>query len=58
MSTVDGVGSGSILDKYQVKQDSTQNKELGKDQFLNLLVAQLNNQNPVSYTHLTLPTKA
>ena len=50
MSTVDGVGSGSILDKYQVKQDSTQNKELGKDQFLNLLVA------PVSYTHLTLPT--
>ena len=47
MSTVDGVGSGSILDKYQVKQDSTQNKELGKDQFLNLLVAQLNNQNPL-----------
>lgn len=47
MSTVDGVGSSSVLDKYQVKQDSTQNKELGKDQFLNLLVAQLNNQNPL-----------
>ncbi|MEQ9728044.1 flagellar hook assembly protein FlgD [Pseudomonas sp. WHRI 8822A] len=47
MSTVDGIGSSSVLDKYQVKQDSTQNKELGKDQFLNLLVAQLNNQNPL-----------
>lgn len=47
MSTVDGVGASSVLDKYQVKQDSTQNKELGKDQFLNLLVAQLNNQNPL-----------
>jgi len=48
MSTVDGVSSSSVLDKYQVKQDSTtQNKELGKDQFLNLLVAQLNNQNPL-----------
>lgn len=47
MSTVDGVGSSSALDKYQLKQDGTQNKELGKDQFLNLLVAQLNNQNPL-----------
>ncbi len=47
MSTVDGVSSSSVLDNYQIKQDSTQNKELGKDQFLNLLVAQLNNQNPL-----------
>lgn len=47
MSTVDGVSSSSVLDKYQIKQDTTQNKELGKDQFLNLLVAQLNNQNPL-----------
>lgn len=47
MSTVDGIGSSSALDKYQLKQDGTQNKELGKDQFLNLLVAQLNNQNPL-----------
>lgn len=47
MSTVDGVSSSSVLDKFQVKQDTTQNKELGKDQFLNLLVAQLNNQNPL-----------
>lgn len=47
MSTVDGVSSSSVLDKFQVKQDTAQNKELGKDQFLNLLVAQLNNQNPL-----------
>ncbi|TBU93918.1 flagellar hook assembly protein FlgD [Phytopseudomonas dryadis] len=46
MSSVDGVSS--VLDQYQMKQDSTtQNKELGKNEFLNLLVAQLNNQNPL-----------
>lgn len=45
MSTVSGVSSA--LDQYQIKQDTTQNKELGKNEFLNLLVAQLNNQNPL-----------
>ena len=45
MSTVSG--TSSVLDQYQIKQDSTQNKELGKNEFLNLLVAQLNNQNPL-----------
>lgn len=45
MSTVSG--TGSVLDQYQIKQDTTQNKELGKNEFLNLLVAQLNNQNPL-----------
>lgn len=45
MSTVSG--AGSVLDQYQMKQDTTQNKELGKNEFLNLLVAQLNNQNPL-----------
>lgn len=45
MSTVSG--TSSVLDQYQIKQDTTQNKELGKNEFLNLLVAQLNNQNPL-----------
>lgn len=45
MSTVGG--TSSVLDQYQIKQDTTQNKELGKNEFLNLLVAQLNNQNPL-----------
>ncbi len=40
-------GVSSALDQYQIKQDTTQNKELGKNEFLNLLVAQLNNQNPL-----------
>ena len=40
-------GVSSALDQYQIKQDTTQNKGLGKDEFLNLLVAQLNNQNPL-----------
>lgn len=43
MSTVSG--TSSVLDQYQIKQDTTQNKDLGKNEFLNLLVAQLNNQN-------------
>lgn len=45
MSTVSG--TSSVLDQYQIKQDTTQSKELGKNEFLNLLVAQLNNQNPL-----------
>lgn len=45
MSTVSG--TSSVLDQYQIKQNTTQNKDLGKNEFLNLLVAQLNNQNPL-----------
>ncbi|MCY1281230.1 Basal-body rod modification protein FlgD [compost metagenome] len=40
--------ASSILDQYQIRNDSgTKKEELGKDAFLNLLVAQLNNQNPL-----------
>lgn len=45
MSTVSG--ASSVLDQYQIKQDTKQGKDLGKNEFLNLLVAQLNNQNPL-----------
>lgn len=45
MSTVSG--TSSVLDQYQIKQETKQNKDLGKNEFLNLLVAQLNNQNPL-----------
>ncbi|MBU0901143.1 MAG: flagellar hook assembly protein FlgD [Gammaproteobacteria bacterium] len=46
MSTVGGV-SASGLDQYQIKAETGGKKELGKNEFLNLLVAQLNNQNPL-----------
>ncbi len=46
MSTVGDV-AGSVLDKYQIKNETKTNKDLGKNEFLNLLVAQLNNQNPL-----------
>ena len=39
--------AGSVLDQYQIKNESTGKKELGKNEFLELLVAQLNNQNPL-----------
>ena len=40
-------GVSSVLDQYQIKQETTQKKDLGKNEFLELLVAQLNNQNPL-----------
>jgi len=47
MTTINNEVS-SVLDQYQRKTDSAgKNDELGKNQFLELLVAQLNNQNPL-----------
>jgi flagellar basal-body rod modification protein FlgD len=40
--------SSSVLDQYQIKSAGPKTNELGKDEFLNLLVAQLNNQDPLS----------
>lgn len=49
MSTTGGVGgTGSVLDQYQFSQDrEVKGNDLGKNEFLELLVAQLNNQNPL-----------
>lgn len=44
MSTVDNVSA--LFDSYQPTA-KTKSNELGKNEFLNLLVAQLNNQNPL-----------
>lgn len=49
MSISSGVNAtGSVLDQYQLKTEAKTDKELGKNEFLNLLVAQLNNQDPLS----------
>ncbi len=46
--TTSAVGAASsIFDQYQVEVNRDQKKELGKNEFLELLVAQLNNQNPL-----------
>lgn len=46
--TASAIGAAtSILDQYQHQVDRDQKKELGKNEFLELLVAQLNNQNPL-----------
>ncbi len=48
MSTAGGVGgTGSVLDQYQIKDREVKNNNLGKNEFLQLLVTQLNNQNPL-----------
>ncbi len=44
--SVSSVNNSSVLDQYQIKSQTTGN-QLGKDQFLQLLVAQMNNQNPL-----------
>lgn len=44
-------GANSVLDQYSVKNESsgtTGKNNLGKDEFLKLLVAQMNNQDPMS----------
>src|SRR5690606_682245 len=40
-------GVSSVLEQYQIKPETGKSKELGKNEFLELLVAQLNNQNPL-----------
>ena len=40
--------AGTVLDQYQIKDSAPKSNELGKNEFLNLLVAQLNNQDPLS----------
>src|SRR3989338_9626040 len=47
--SISNVGAtNSVLEQYQVKAEAGGSKELGKNEFLNLLVAQLNNQDPLS----------
>ncbi|MEL0168159.1 MAG: flagellar hook assembly protein FlgD [Pseudomonadaceae bacterium] len=48
--SISNVSSGaSVLDQYQLDSDRfATGSELGKDQFLQLLVAQMNNQDPLS----------
>ena len=48
--SISNVSSGaSALDQYQLDSDRfATGNELGKDQFLQLLVAQMNNQDPLS----------
>ncbi len=46
--TASAIGtSASVLEQYQHKNEREVNKDLGKNEFLELLVAQLNNQNPL-----------
>ncbi|MDY0249878.1 MAG: flagellar hook assembly protein FlgD [Pseudomonas sp.] len=47
MSTTSVSAAGSVLDQYQHSTTAAEKEELGKNEFLELLVAQLNNQNPL-----------
>ena len=47
MSAAGISAAGAVLDQYQHKNQAAGKEELGKNEFLELLVAQLNNQNPL-----------
>lgn len=54
MTTTSGVSSSSVVDQLQVKTaDRKVNKEMGKDQFLELMIAQMKSQNPLNPTDNT-----
>lgn len=48
MSISSANATSTVLEQYQVKDSAPKSNELGKDEFLNLLVAQLNNQDPLA----------
>ena len=48
MSISSANATSTVLDQYQLKDSAPKSNELGKDEFLNLLVAQLNNQDPLA----------
>lgn len=50
MSTIDSSTSTSVLDQYSSttkNASTTQTNEMGQDEFLKLMIAELNNQNPL-----------
>ena len=47
MTDISGIGRSSVLDDLSIK-DTQKDKELGRDEFLKLLVAQLENQDPMN----------
>lgn len=48
MSTVNGTAASDVLSQYQLKsQGAAQKDELGKNEFMELMIAQLKNQNPL-----------
>jgi len=48
MTTTSNIATAtSALDQYKRTETATQSDEMGQDEFLQLLVAQLNNQNPL-----------
>lgn len=50
MANVNDVAGSNVLSQYSTdrnKPDSSKNNELGKSEFLELMIAQLNNQNPL-----------
>ncbi len=47
MSTVNGTAASDVLSQYELKSQADKKGELGKNEFMELMIAQLKNQNPL-----------
>ncbi|WP_404363151.1 flagellar hook assembly protein FlgD [Marinobacter sp.] len=47
MSTVNNTAAADVLSQYRFKNETNKSEELGKNEFMELMIAQLKNQNPL-----------
>ncbi|MDX1635610.1 MAG: flagellar hook assembly protein FlgD [Marinobacter sp.] len=47
MSTINNTAASDVLSQYRFQNEASKNQELGKNEFMELMIAQLKNQNPL-----------
>ncbi len=47
MSTINNTAASDVLSQYRFQNETSKNQELGKNEFMELMIAQLKNQNPL-----------
>lgn len=47
MSTINNTAASDVLSQYRLQNEASKNQELGKNEFMELMIAQLKNQNPL-----------
>lgn len=47
MSTINNTAASDVLSQYRLQNETSKNQELGKNEFMELMIAQLKNQNPL-----------
>lgn len=47
MTTINNTAASDVLSQYRLQNETSKNQELGKNEFMELMIAQLKNQNPL-----------